>query len=145
VRYLIGNKELKFDLARLQQKLYASFCTSNAAPDHLLPRSKLYPVSTLDEYGLTVPYEWHFRGVGWGLVGCGWRARHSPGETAANLERSRGTSRLNGDPGGSRTPNPQFRRLMLYPVELRGQKMVRPERFELPTFWFVARRSIQLS
>jgi hypothetical protein len=26
----------------------------------------------------------------------------------------------------------------------RGE-MVRPERFELPTFWFVARRSIQLS
>src|ERR1700739_1367901 len=26
-----------------------------------------------------------------------------------------------GDPGGSRTPNPQFRRLMLYPVELRGR------------------------
>ena len=25
------------------------------------------------------------------------------------------------------------------------RKMVRPERFELPTFWFVARRSIQLS
>jgi hypothetical protein len=25
------------------------------------------------------------------------------------------------------------------------EKMVRPERFELPTFWFVARRSIQLS
>jgi hypothetical protein len=25
------------------------------------------------------------------------------------------------------------------------KKMVRPERFELPTFWFVARRSIQLS
>ena len=24
-------------------------------------------------------------------------------------------------------------------------RMVRPERFELPTFWFVARRSIQLS
>ena len=23
--------------------------------------------------------------------------------------------------------------------------MVRPDRFELPTFWFVARRSIQLS
>ena len=52
-----------------------------------------------------------------------------------------------GDPGGNRTPNPQFRRLMLYPVELRGHggRMVRPERFELPTFWFVARRSIQLS
>ena len=28
---------------------------------------------------------------------------------------------------------------------LRQEKMVRPERFELPTFWFVARRSIQLS
>jgi hypothetical protein len=26
-----------------------------------------------------------------------------------------------------------------------SKKMVRPERFELPTFWFVARRSIQLS
>src|SRR5260221_11759454 len=26
-----------------------------------------------------------------------------------------------------------------------GLSMVRPERFELPTFWFVARRSIQLS
>ena len=26
-----------------------------------------------------------------------------------------------------------------------GRKMVRPDRFELPTFWFVARRSIQLS
>ncbi len=25
------------------------------------------------------------------------------------------------------------------------KNMVRPERFELPTFWFVARRSIQLS
>src|SRR5581483_5774473 len=31
---------------------------------------------------------------------------------------------------------------------IQGEKqmrMVRPERFELPTFWFVARRSIQLS
>ena len=26
-----------------------------------------------------------------------------------------------GDPGGSRTPNPQIRSLMLYPVELRGR------------------------
>jgi hypothetical protein len=26
-----------------------------------------------------------------------------------------------------------------------AEEMVRPERFELPTFWFVARRSIQLS
>jgi hypothetical protein len=30
------------------------------------------------------------------------------------------------------------------PMKL-GKEMVRPERFELPTFWFVARRSIQLS
>src|SRR5271166_6147199 len=28
---------------------------------------------------------------------------------------------LNGDPGGSRTPNPQIRSLMLYPIELRGR------------------------
>src|SRR5450759_1969241 len=27
----------------------------------------------------------------------------------------------NGDPGGSRTPNPQIRSLMLYPIELRGR------------------------
>ena len=27
---------------------------------------------------------------------------------------------ISGDPGGARTPNPQFRRLMLYPIELRG-------------------------
>ena len=29
-----------------------------------------------------------------------------------------------GDPGGSRTPNPQIRSLMLYPVELRGRDAV---------------------
>ena len=29
--------------------------------------------------------------------------------------------------------------------EINGRNMARPERFELPTFWFVARRSIQLS
>src|SRR5271157_4221449 len=31
------------------------------------------------------------------------------------------SSESNGDPGGSRTPNPQIRSLMLYPVELRGR------------------------
>jgi hypothetical protein len=36
------------------------------------------------------------------------------------------------------TSKPQKLRYLL-------EKMVRPERFELPTFWFVARRSIQLS
>src|ERR1700678_4132643 len=30
--------------------------------------------------------------------------------------------RSHGDPGGARTPNPQFRRLMLYPIELRGRR-----------------------
>jgi hypothetical protein len=31
----------------------------------------------------------------------------------------------NGGPGGARTPNPQFRRLMLYPIELQGRDMGR--------------------
>jgi hypothetical protein len=31
------------------------------------------------------------------------------------------------------------------PLDGKDFSMVRPERFELPTFWFVARRSIQLS
>jgi hypothetical protein len=30
-------------------------------------------------------------------------------------------TRSSGDPGGSRTPNPQIRSLMLYPIELRGR------------------------
>jgi hypothetical protein len=30
-------------------------------------------------------------------------------------------------------------------VKEREGEVARPERFELPTFWFVARRSIQLS
>ena len=34
--------------------------------------------------------------------------------------------------------------LDLYPMQV-IDLMARPERFELPTFWFVARRSIQLS
>ena len=32
-----------------------------------------------------------------------------------------------------------------YYTQCARKKMARPERFELPTFWFVARRSIQLS
>ena len=36
----------------------------------------------------------------------------------------------------------RFRKM---PILYVSEKMVRPERFELPTFWFVARRSIQLS
>src|SRR6266852_2557423 len=30
-------------------------------------------------------------------------------------------------------------------IDVKHNKVARPERFELPTFWFVARRSIQLS
>ena len=42
-----------------------------------------------------------------------------------------------------RTSDLRFRRLLLYPAELSGH-MVPLERFELPTFWFVARCAIQL-
>ena len=41
---------------------------------------------------------------------------------------------------------PAFEFLPRGPEQQSKQKiMARPERFELPTFWFVARRSIQLS
>jgi hypothetical protein len=33
---------------------------------------------------------------------------------------------VRGDPGGSRTPNPQIRSLMLYPIELRGRFQTLP-------------------
>ena len=55
-------------------------------------------------------------------------------------------------PGGIRTPDHLVRSQILYPAELRAQMLLtflafstRPERFELPTPWFVARYSIQLS
>src|SRR5580692_1154017 len=34
--------------------------------------------------------------------------------------------RNHGGPGGARTPNPQFRRLMLYPIELQGHLHQKP-------------------
>ena len=43
-----------------------------------------------------------------------------------------------GLPGGTRTPDPQLRRLVLYPVELRaagGRWMVGVAGFELATYW----------
>src|SRR6185312_2891513 len=58
-----------------------------------------------------------------------------------------------GLPGGTRTHNPQLRRLVLYPVELRadcvsrhlpGQTMVGVERFELPTSCSQSRRATRL-
>ena len=71
-----------------------------------------------------------------------------------------------GAPGEIRTPDRLVRSQVLYPTELRARgtqsiyclillhfqrrmlktcRVVRPERFELPTAWFVARYSIQLS
>jgi hypothetical protein len=43
-----------------------------------------------------------------------------------------------GDPGGSRTPNPQIRSLMLYPVELRGRVEFAVEKQFTPTRGFSA-------
>ena len=71
-----------------------------------------------------------------------------------------------GAPGAIRTPGPKIRSLVLYPAELRAHAMTllrhkikgltgqpykplifmaRSERFELPTYGFVVRCSIQLS
>src|SRR5271154_4434710 len=49
---------------------------------------------------------------------------------------------VNGDPGGSRTPNPQIRSLMLYPVELRGRSFqTLPRRVPHSTLRKPAKRS----
>src|SRR5205085_3863837 len=48
-----------------------------------------------------------------------------------------------GAPGGTRTHNPQLRRLVLYPVELRAP-VVGVERFELPTSCSQSRRATRL-
>ena len=57
-------------------------------------------------------------------------------------------------PDRDRTCNPQLRRLVLYPIELRapsraypkiiGLKLVGVERFELPTSWSQTRRATRL-
>ena len=68
--------------------------------------------------------------------------------------------RVLGAPGGTRTHNPQLRRLVLYPVELRAPFfvvriplprtpvlpliLVGVERFELPTSWSQTRRATRL-
>jgi hypothetical protein len=46
--------------------------------------------------------------------------------------------------GGGFDPKPGLES-MTYVIRGNRQEVVRPGRFELPTFWFVARRSIQLS
>lgn len=40
------------------------------------------------------------------------------------------------DPGGVRTPNPQSRNLIFYPVELRGQKIFKFSIFKIPNSKF---------
>ena len=60
--------------------------------------------------------------------------------------------RSGGVPDRNRTCNPQLRRLVLYPVELRARlksdspriSMVGVERFELPTSWSQTRRATRL-
>ena len=51
------------------------------------------------------------------------------------MERDKKSSPVNLSSLGAVVPSPLIFK----------HKVVRPERFELPTFWFVARRSIQLS
>src|SRR5579864_292068 len=59
---------------------------------------------------------------------CGNSLRRAIG-SAGDVLSSRSSLRKSmpagesGDPGGSRTPNPQIRSLMLYPVELRGRSV----------------------
>ena len=44
----------------------------------------------------------------------------------------------NGDPGGSRTPNPQIRSLMLYPIELRGHLFMKKRFTRNTVFQFMS-------
>ena len=63
------------------------------------------------------------------VAGGGGSAARFPDRSDPAPRTARGQSRgvksvncvVRGDPGGSRTPNPQIRSLMLYPIELRGR------------------------
>ena len=58
------------------------------------------------------------------MLGCSAEANACKEAQNNSNRRMASIHQLNaGDPGGSRTPNPQFRRLMLYPVELRGRPL----------------------
>ena len=57
------------------------------------------------------------------------KTSHSIEEIADMPKMGMNTSEC-GDPGGSRTPNPQIRSLMLYPVELRGRESIVNQRSE---------------
>ena len=62
--------------------------------------------------------------------------------------RHRCSLKTAGLPGGTRTHNPQLRRLVLYPVELRAvpvaSRLVGVERFELPTSCSQSKRATGL-
>jgi hypothetical protein len=55
------------------------------------------------------------------ICALGWNLKRFSG-TSTGDDNVVETDVETGDPGGARTPNPQFRRLMLYPVELRGRE-----------------------
>jgi len=77
---------------------------------------------TVDTYGHLIPGA----DINW-IDGLDRKTTPQQNATPAQLEAMSETETppqvvdLNGDPGGSRTPNPQIRSLMLYPVELRGR------------------------
>src|SRR5580658_136162 len=50
--------------------------------------------------------------------------RSASGHRGIALQNGPLGARSRGDPGGSRTPNPQIRSLMLYPIELRGRSPI---------------------
>lgn len=54
--------------------------------------------------------------------GWRWQEKRCCQEFDSGLAACQFFDRENGDLGGSRTPNPQGRNLLLYPVELRGHK-----------------------
>ena len=87
-----------------------------------------------DIFVMMLRSNWNIRtvrriGVGEPQVSQPWRDLGHPkvrfwtAEGGCRYARGRGRPRhtKNGDPGGSRTPNPQIRSLMLYPIELRGR------------------------
>src|SRR5687767_13521929 len=94
----------------------------------------------------------HLRGPCTGYRGVGWPMGLEPTTTGITIQDStfelrpplqQTITNSSGLPGGTRTHNPQLRRLVLYPVELRavalhppsqpGADLVGVERFELPT------------
>ena len=55
------------------------------------------------------------------LCSCGWHGFITDGKWRSLLTRAEAGADASSLPGGDRTPNPQLRRLVLYPVELRAE------------------------